>query len=42
LRYKNATAAIDWLCNAFGFERKMVVPGEGGSIAHAGSRSATA
>jgi uncharacterized glyoxalase superfamily protein PhnB len=35
LRYKNATAAIDWLCNAFGFERKMVVPGEGGSIAHA-------
>lgn len=35
LRYRNATAAIDWLCNAFGFERKMVVPGEGGSIAHA-------
>lgn len=35
LRYRNATAAIDWLCNAFGFARKMVVPGEGGSIAHA-------
>jgi len=35
LRYKNATAAIDWLCKAFGFERKMVVPGDGGSIAHA-------
>lgn len=35
LRYKNATAAIDWLCNAFGFARKMVVPGDGGSIAHA-------
>ena len=35
LRYRNAAAAIDWLCLAFGFERKMVVPGEGGSIAHA-------
>jgi uncharacterized glyoxalase superfamily protein PhnB len=35
LRYRNGAAAIDWLCAAFGFERKMVVPGEGGSIAHA-------
>jgi len=35
LRYRDATAAIDWLCLAFGFERKMVVPGEGGGIAHA-------
>jgi uncharacterized glyoxalase superfamily protein PhnB len=35
LRYRNATAAIDWLCNAFGFTRKLVVPGEGGSVAHA-------
>ena len=35
LRYRNGAAAIDWLCKAFGFERKMVVPGEGGSIAHA-------
>jgi uncharacterized glyoxalase superfamily protein PhnB len=35
LRYRNAAAAIDWLCDAFGFERKMVVPGEGGRVAHA-------
>jgi uncharacterized glyoxalase superfamily protein PhnB len=35
LRYRNAKAAIDWLCKAFGFEKKMVVPGEGDSIAHA-------
>jgi uncharacterized glyoxalase superfamily protein PhnB len=35
LRYRNRAAAIDWLYKAFGFERKMVVPGEGGSIAHA-------
>ena len=35
MRYRNGAAAIDWLCKAFGFERKMVVPGEGGSIAHA-------
>ncbi len=36
LRYQNAPAAIEWLCNAFGFERKLVVPGaEEGTIAHA-------
>jgi uncharacterized glyoxalase superfamily protein PhnB len=35
LRYRNAKAAIDWLCKAFGFAKKMVVPGEGDSIAHA-------
>jgi uncharacterized glyoxalase superfamily protein PhnB len=35
LRYRDAAAAIDWLCNAFGFERHLVVPGENGSIAHA-------
>jgi uncharacterized glyoxalase superfamily protein PhnB len=29
LRYRNGAAAIDWLCTAFGFKRKMVVPGEG-------------
>lgn len=27
LRYHNAPAAIDWLCEAFGFERHLVVPG---------------
>jgi uncharacterized glyoxalase superfamily protein PhnB len=35
LRYRNAPAAIEWLCRAFGFERHLVVPGENGTIAHA-------
>jgi uncharacterized glyoxalase superfamily protein PhnB len=35
LRYRNAGAAIDWLCKAFGFKKKMVVPAEGGRVAHA-------
>ena len=35
LRYHDATKAIDWLCKAFGFERHLVVPGEGGLILHA-------
>ena len=26
LRYRNAPAAIDWLCETFGFERQLVVP----------------
>jgi uncharacterized glyoxalase superfamily protein PhnB len=35
LRYRNAPAAIDWLCQAFGFTRHLSVPGESGTIAHA-------
>lgn len=35
LRYRDAPAAIDWLCEVFGFECQMVVPGSGGAIAHA-------
>jgi uncharacterized glyoxalase superfamily protein PhnB len=35
LRYRDAPAAIDWLCSTFGFERHLVVPGENGTIAHA-------
>jgi uncharacterized glyoxalase superfamily protein PhnB len=35
LRYRDATAAIEWLCKAFGFERHLVVPGPDGTIAHA-------
>jgi uncharacterized glyoxalase superfamily protein PhnB len=35
LRYEDAPAMIEWLCQAFGFERLLVVPGEGGAIAHA-------
>jgi uncharacterized glyoxalase superfamily protein PhnB len=35
MRYRNAPAAIEWLCRAFGFEKQLVVPGENGTIAHA-------
>jgi uncharacterized glyoxalase superfamily protein PhnB len=35
LRYRDAPAAIEWLCRAFGFEKHLVVPGEAGTIAHA-------
>ncbi len=35
MRYRNAPAAIDWLCNAFGFEKHLVVPAENNTIAHA-------
>ena len=34
-RYHDAAAAIEWLCDAFGFVRHLVVPGEGETIAHA-------
>jgi uncharacterized glyoxalase superfamily protein PhnB len=33
--YENAPAAIEWLKHAFGFEPKLVVPGDGGRIEHA-------
>lgn len=35
LRYRNAPAAIEWLCQAFGFEKQLVVPAGNGAIAHA-------
>lgn len=35
LRYRDAPAAIAWLCRVFGFEKRLVVPGEDGTIAHA-------
>jgi uncharacterized glyoxalase superfamily protein PhnB len=35
LRYRDASAAIDWLCQVFGFERHLVVPGPDNTIAHA-------
>lgn len=35
LRYRDAPAAIEWLCRAFGFEKHLVVPSEDGTIAHA-------
>ena len=35
LRYRDAPAAIEWLCRAFGFEKRLIVPGGDGTIAHA-------
>ena len=35
LRYRDAVAAIEWLCETFGFEKRLVVPGDGDEIAHA-------
>ncbi|MFS2006807.1 VOC family protein [Duganella sp. CT11-25] len=35
IRYRDAPAAIEWLCDTFGFETQLVVPNEDGSIAHA-------
>ncbi len=35
LRYRDAPAAIEWLCETLGFEKQLVVPDEQGGIAHA-------
>lgn len=35
LRYRDAPAAIEWLCQTFGFEKHLVVPNPDGTIAHA-------
>ena len=35
MRYDDAAAAVAWLCEAFGFEKHLIVPGEGGTIVHA-------
>jgi uncharacterized glyoxalase superfamily protein PhnB len=32
--YEDPKAAIDWLCRAFGFEVRLLVEGEGGSVVH--------
>ena len=34
LFYRDAPAAIDWLCRAFGFEVRLKVEGDDGSIIH--------
>jgi uncharacterized glyoxalase superfamily protein PhnB len=34
LFYKDAAAAIDWLCKVFGFEVRLKIEGDGGSIVH--------
>jgi uncharacterized glyoxalase superfamily protein PhnB len=35
LRYRNAAAAIDWLCATFGFEKQVAYPNPDGTIGHA-------
>jgi uncharacterized glyoxalase superfamily protein PhnB len=35
LRYRNAPAAIEWLCEVFGFEKHAVYTNDDGTIAHA-------
>lgn len=35
LRYRDAPAAIEWLCQAFGFAEQLVVSGGAGTIDHA-------
>jgi len=34
LYYEEAAKAIDWLCQAFGFEVRLKIEGDGGSIQH--------
>lgn len=35
LRYRDAPAAIEWLCEVFGFEKHVVYPHDDGTIMHA-------
>ena len=35
LRYDDATAAVDWLCRAFGFEPRAVYRDDAGKVMHA-------
>ena len=35
MRYKDAKAAINWLCNTFGFERHLIIEGENDNVEHA-------
>ena len=35
MHYDDAPAAIEWLCRAFGFQKRLVVPGEANTIKHA-------
>jgi uncharacterized glyoxalase superfamily protein PhnB len=34
LFYDDAPAAIEWLCRAFGFTKRLVVPGPDGTVVH--------
>jgi uncharacterized glyoxalase superfamily protein PhnB len=35
MRYDDPAAAVDFLCDAFGFARALVVPGKAGGVEHA-------
>jgi uncharacterized glyoxalase superfamily protein PhnB len=35
LSFREGIRTIDWLCEAFGFSKAMVVPGEGDAVMHA-------
>ncbi len=35
MRYEDAPAAIEWLCDVPGFSKRLVVPMDNGAIAHA-------
>ena len=35
MRYNDASSAIEWLCQVFGFKKHLVVPGDEGKITHA-------
>ena len=35
MRYRDANAAIEWLCNVFGFEKHAVYPGPNNTVGHA-------
>jgi uncharacterized glyoxalase superfamily protein PhnB len=35
LRYRDAPAAIEYLCEKFGFAKRLVIPGPDGTIRHA-------
>lgn len=35
LRYRDCNAAIEWLCEVFGFEKQMIYPDENGQVVHA-------
>ncbi len=34
LTYDDAPMAVEWLCRAFGFPKRLVVPGSNGTIVH--------
>ncbi len=35
LLYHDASQAIEWLCRVFGFEKRLIIPGDNASIIHA-------